>query len=171
MSNAPTIRPAGDEIDISFTLNGETIDVSVTAHHVLADLLRDHFRLTGLNISCASGVCGSCTVLVDGAPVSACAQFAYSIHGKDVVTIEGLDRDGKLSPVQAAFSEHSAFQCGYCTPGMILLATALLAENPHPSREEIRAWMNANICRCTGYEMIIEAVEQAAAGEVGADDR
>ncbi len=156
------VIPAGDEIDITLTLNGETRTLSVPAHQVLADLLRDQLGLRGGNVSCASGVCGSCTVLADGEPVAACAQFAYQLDGKTLTTVEGLGENGQLSAVQKAFSEHSAFQCGYCTPGMILLATALLARNPSPTREEIRTWMSANICRCTGYEMIIEAVEMAA---------
>ncbi len=157
-----TIVPAGQEIGISFTLNGEAMTVSAPAEPVMAELLRNRLGLTGLNISCASGVCGSCTVLVDGEPVSACSQFAYRLDGKEVVTIEGLSRSGNLSKVQQTFMSHSAFQCGYCTPGMILLATALLDHNPTPTRPQIQSWMSANICRCTGYQMIIEAVEQAS---------
>ena len=157
-----TIAAAGQEIAISFTLNGEAISASVPAQLVLSEFLRDRLGLTGLKLSCASGVCGSCTVLVDGAPVSTCSQFSYSIDNKDIVTIEGLSLSGNLSVVQQAFMDHSAFQCGYCTPGMIMLATALLDQNPNPSRAEIQSWMSANICRCTGYQMIIEAVEQAA---------
>ena len=157
-----TIHPAGQEINISFTLNGEAISASVPAELVLAEYLRERLGLTGLKISCASGVCGSCTVLADGEPVTACSQFAYSLDGKDVLTIEGLSRSDTLSKVQQAFMDHSAFQCGYCTPGMILLATALLEKNPNPTGSEIQSWMSANICRCTGYKMIIEAVEQAS---------
>ncbi len=160
--SAPTILPAGEAIDITMTLNGETKTLSVPAHQVLADLLRDQLGLKGGNVSCASGVCGSCTVLADGEPVAACAQFAYQMDGKVLTTVEGLGENGQLSAVQRAFFELSAFQCGYCTPGMILLATALLEKNPSPTRDEIRTWMSANICRCTGYEMIIEAVELAA---------
>ena len=157
-----TIHRAGQEINISFTLNGEALSASVPAELVLAEYLRERLGLKGLKISCASGVCGSCTVLADGEPVTACSQFAYSLDGKDVLTIEGLSRSDTLSKVQQAFMDHSAFQCGYCTPGMILLATALLAKNPHPTGSDIQSWMSANICRCTGYKMIIEAVEQAS---------
>ena len=161
-----TIHPAGQEINISFTLNGEAISASVPAELVLAEYLRERLGLTGLKISCASGVCGSCTVLADGEPVTACSQFAYSLDGKDVLTIEGLSRSDTLSKVQQAFMDHSAFQCGYCTPGMILLATALLEKNPNPTGREIQSWMSANICRCTGYKMIIEAVEQASDDDI-----
>jgi len=170
MNNAPPFTSAGQEIEVSFCLNGEYLTMSLAANTILADLLRNRLGLKGLNVSCASGVCGSCTVLVDNEPVSTCSMFAYSLQGKEIITIEGLGRNGEFSAVQQAFMNHSAFQCGYCTPGMILLATALLAANPNPSRDEIRSWMSANICRCTGYEMIFEAVELAAAATAGGGD-
>ncbi|MBL8662598.1 MAG: (2Fe-2S)-binding protein, partial [Candidatus Odyssella sp.] len=127
-----------------------------------ADLLRDQWGLTGTKIGCDQATCGACTVLVDGAPMAACATFAWQADGASVTTIEGLAAGGALDPVQEAFKAKSAFQCGYCTPGMILSARALLARNPAPDRAAIRDWLSANVCRCTGYQMIVEAVEDAA---------
>jgi carbon-monoxide dehydrogenase small subunit len=149
-------------IALALRINGRAVSCEVAPNRVLADLLRDDEGLTGTKIGCDQGVCGACTVLADGQPLAACTTFAWQAEGKDIVTIEGLARDGALHPVQAAFKERSAFQCGYCTPGMILLAAALLRANPDPSRAEVTAWMSANICRCTGYLTIIEAVEDAA---------
>ncbi len=148
--------------DIEFDLNGAPWRGAVPAERLLADVLRDDCALTGTKIGCDQSVCGACTVLVDGAPVAACTTFAWQVAGKTLRTIEGLARDGRLDPVQEAFKARSAFQCGYCTPGMIMLATALLDANPAPDRATIRDWLSANICRCTGYQMIIEAVEDAA---------
>ena len=160
MSNE--IIRAGSTLDISFTLNGTEVSAEVTAETSLSTLLRDGHGLTGAKIACASGVCGSCTVLIDRKPVTTCTTFAYQADGRDVTTIEGLSQNGVPSPVQQAFMKHSAFQCGYCTPGMILLATTLLAEIPKPTREETIDWMSANICRCTGYTLIIDAVMEAS---------
>jgi carbon-monoxide dehydrogenase small subunit len=129
---------------------------------MLADLLRDDLALTGTKVACDQAVCGACTVLIDGVPTAACATFAWQAEGRRVLTIEGLARDGRLDPVQQAFKAKSAFQCGYCTPGMIMLAKGLLDRNSTPDRATIKAWLQANICRCTGYQMIVEAVEDAA---------
>jgi carbon-monoxide dehydrogenase small subunit len=153
MSEAP--------IAIRFTLNGAERKASVKLNLNLADLLREEFGLGGVKIGCDQGVCGACTVLADGIPIAACASFAWQVDGQAVVTVEGLVQNGALDPVQEAFKANSAFQCGYCTPGMILLAKALLDRNPSPDRAAIVEWMQANICRCTGYQMIIEAVEDA----------
>lgn len=149
-------------IAIRFTLNGAARAATVKANVNLADLLREEFGLGGVKIGCDQGVCGACTVLVDGTPAAACTTFAWQADGRTLVTVEGLARNGALDPVQEAFKANSAFQCGYCTPGMILLAKSLLDRNPSPDRAAIVAWMQANICRCTGYQMIVEAVEDAA---------
>ena len=162
MNTFSRIIPAGQSIEIKFNLNGETITTFVQAHQVLAELLRNQFRLTGVKMACASGVCGSCTALVDGKPVATCSLFAYFVDGCNVLTVEGLESNGDPNSVQKAFMSKSAFQCGYCTPGMILLATALLNENPRPTRKEVINWMSANICRCTGYKLIVDAVMEAS---------
>jgi carbon-monoxide dehydrogenase small subunit len=147
---------------IRFSLNGVERTATVKPNLNLADLLREQFGLGGVKIGCDQGVCGACTVLADGVPMAACATFAWQAEGRAIVTVEGLAQSGAFDPVQEAFKANSAFQCGYCTPGMILLAKALLDRNPSPDRAAIVAWMQANICRCTGYQMIVEAVEDAA---------
>ncbi len=146
---------------ITVTVNGVSHGLEVAPNQVVADLLRDDLRLTGCKIGCDQAVCGACTVLVDGLPTAACATFAFELDGRTVTTIEGL-ADSTLHPVQRAFLDHTAFQCGFCTPGMILSVTALLARHPDPDETTIRRWLNANICRCTGYQMIVEAVLAAA---------
>jgi carbon-monoxide dehydrogenase small subunit len=153
---------APELIPIALTLNGRALRTSVSPATMLADLLRDQCGLTGTKIGCDQATCGACTVLVNGAPMASCATFAWQVDGVAVTTIEGLAANGTLDPVQEAFKAKSAFQCGYCTPGMILAARALLNENPAPDRAMIRDWLSANVCRCTGYQMIIEAVEDAA---------
>jgi len=153
---------APETIPITLTLNGRALRASVAPATMLADLLRDHCGLTGTKIGCDQATCGACTVLVSGAPTASCATFAWQTDGAAVTTIEGLAANGALDPVQEAFKAKSAFQCGYCTPGMILAAKALLAQHPSPDRAAIRDWMSANVCRCTGYQMIVEAVEDAA---------
>ena len=155
---------SGELAFVSCTVNGVAQEFHVRPEEMLIDVLRDRLALTGAKLSCDLGACGACTVLLDGRPVSSCATFAWQAAGTEVRTVEGLAAvDGTLDPVQQAFIENSAFQCGYCTPGMIMLARALLDRDPSPDRDRIRTWMGANICRCTGYEMIIEAVEKAAA--------
>jgi aerobic carbon-monoxide dehydrogenase small subunit len=149
-------------IDITLTINGRTHRLSVPPRRILADLLRDELHLTGCKIGCDQAVCGACTVLVDDLPVTACSSFAFEFDGKNLTTIEGIAADGALDPVQRAFLDHGAFQCGFCTPGMVLSVKALLARHPDPDEPVIRQWLNANICRCTGYQMIIEAVRAAA---------
>jgi aerobic-type carbon monoxide dehydrogenase small subunit (CoxS/CutS family) len=149
---------------IDFRLNGEDAGVAIEPRHTLAEVLTRKLRLTGTKVSCEAEVCGACTVLVDGLPVSACTYLAYEARGKSVVTIEGLeDKDGGLHPLQQSFIDEFAFQCGYCTPGMILSAKALLDENPDPTESEIIEHMDGNICRCTGYLPIVKAIRAAAA--------
>jgi carbon-monoxide dehydrogenase small subunit len=154
--------PAAARVPIDFVLNGERRHADVPTSTMLLSLLRADFGLTGVRGSCERGVCGVCTVLLDGRPVASCSMFAFDVDGAAVETIEGQQDGEELSPVQRAFAECGGFQCGYCTPGMIMLATALLREERKPDREEIRRWIGSNICRCTGYEMIMESVERAA---------
>ena len=151
-----------ETIPIRFELNGSDCSVVVPPNRILVDLLREDIALTGTKVACDQAVCGACTVLVDGVPTASCATFAWQADGRRLVTIEGLAHDGRLDPIQEAFKAKSAFQCGYCTPGMILLAKALLDREPDPSRATIQEWLQANICRCTGYQMIVEAIEDAA---------
>jgi len=148
---------------LSFNLNGRPIEVDYEHQETLAEVLRERLNLTGTKISCEVQVCGACTVLVDGLPVSSCTLLAYEARDRSVVTIEGLAKpDGALHPVQQAFIDEFAFQCGFCTPGMILAAKALLDENPQPSRDQIIHYMDGNICRCTGYVPIVRAIQKAA---------
>jgi aerobic-type carbon monoxide dehydrogenase small subunit (CoxS/CutS family) len=149
-------------IPISFTLNGTLQELEVEPHELLLDLVRDRLGLTGAKRSCDVQVCGACTLLVDGRPVSACTTLAFEVRGRSVLTIEGLVENGKLHPLQQAFIDHGGFQCGFCTPGMILAAKALLDENPNPTEEELKHFMNGSICRCTGYKKIIESIMAAA---------
>jgi carbon-monoxide dehydrogenase small subunit len=148
-------------IPVTVTINGARRQLTVPPNQVVADLLRDDLQLTGCKIGCDQAVCGACTVLVDGLPTAACTTFAFELDGKTVTTIEGLGTAAD-HPVQRAFLAHTAFQCGFCTPGMILSVTALLARHPDPDEATIRQWLNANVCRCTGYQMIVEAVQAAA---------
>jgi carbon-monoxide dehydrogenase small subunit len=149
---------------LEFTVNGEPVTVLVQPHEMLLAVLRDHLGLTGAKEGCGLGECGACTVLVDGVSVNSCLFPALEAEGALVTTIEGLMvDDGRLSPLQQAFVDHGAVQCGFCTPGMVMSAEALLAETPHPTEKQVRAGLAGNLCRCTGYNQIIEAV--LAAGE------
>jgi aerobic carbon-monoxide dehydrogenase small subunit len=148
-------------ITIDFEINGESRHADVAPNLLLIDFLRDTEQLKGAKIGCSRGVCGSCTVLVDGIPVAACSKFAFQIDAAKVTTIEGLADGDTLDVVQQAFVDNSAFQCGYCTPGMILLTKALLAHDQNPDRATIVEWLSSNVCRCTGYAQIIAAVETA----------
>jgi carbon-monoxide dehydrogenase small subunit len=150
-------------VNIGFELNGKPTTLEIEPRESLAEVLRGRCRLTGVKISCEAQVCGSCTVLVDGLPVSACTLLAYEVRGRRVTTIEGVaEESGKLHPLQQAFLDHFSFQCGFCTPGMILAAKAMLDENRNVSDAEIIAQMNGNLCRCTGYLPILKAIRQAA---------
>jgi aerobic carbon-monoxide dehydrogenase small subunit len=143
-------------------VNGEDFEIFIEPWKSLTDLLRDELNLTGVKIGCNEGQCGSCTVLIDGKPVKSCLVLAPMVNGKEILTVEGLSNDGRLHPLQEAFIKHFAVQCGFCTPGFILAAKSLLDENPNPTEEEIRKWLAGNLCRCTGYVKIIEAVLAAA---------
>ena len=150
-------------LPLSFTLNGRLQELDVEPHELLLDVVRERLGLTGAKRSCDVQVCGACTLLIDGRPVSACTTLAFEARGRSVLTIEGVaEKDGKLHPLQEAFIEHGGFQCGFCTPGMILAAKALLDENPAPSEAELKHFMHGNICRCTGYKKIIESIMAAA---------
>ena len=154
-------------VEARLTVNGDLRDVAIEPRETLADVLRDRLGLTGLKVSCDAQVCGACTVLVDGLPVSGCTFLAIDADGKRVRTVEGLADGGRLSPLQQAFIDRAAFQCGFCTPGMLMAATALLDEAPNPTRDDVIHGLEGNLCRCTGYEPIVEAVLQAAAMTTG----
>jgi carbon-monoxide dehydrogenase small subunit len=148
---------------IRFILNGELIEVEIDPHLTLLQLLRDRLELTGTKEGCGMGECGACTVLLDGRTVNSCIFPALEVEGKSVMTIEGLaDAKGGLHPIQKAFVDHGAVQCGFCTPGVVLSAKALLDENPKPTEEEIRHGIAGNLCRCTGYLQIVEAIKAAS---------
>jgi len=149
-------------VEISFTLNGQRRKVSVAPEASALAMLRDDFELTGAKLACGEGECGACTILVDGGSVCSCIMYAADLDGRAVETVEGLDTGEVLDPVQAAFVEHGAVQCGYCTPGMVMQIKHLLAENPDPDEAAIRRGLEGNVCRCTGYSKIIDAVKSAA---------
>lgn len=149
---------------ISFTLNGSTIDVAANSHQTLLELLRESLHMTGTKEGCGEGECGACTVLIDGMAVNSCLFPAFEVAGKTVTTVEGITgKRNQLSDIQQAFVDSGAIQCGFCTPGMILSTKALLDTHPDPSEEDIREALSGNLCRCTGYVQIIEAVKKAAA--------
>lgn len=150
------------EQKITFQLNGKKTEANIDPTQTLIWALRDHFGLTGTKYGCGSGFCGSCTVLIDDEPVRSCQVAVGDVIGKKVVTIEGLATNGKLHPVQKAFVEHDALQCGFCTPGMIMSATSLLRKNPNPTTEQIKAGLEENLCRCGAHGRIVEAVLTAS---------
>ena len=155
-------------VDIELTVNGEVRRGAVEARRTLADFLREDLGLTGTHLGCEHGVCGACTVIVDGAPARSCLMLAVQARGSDVRTVEGLAVDGRLNPLQAAMWDAHGFQCGFCTPGFLMQITALLEQNPMPDEPEIREALSGNICRCTGYESIVDGVLRAARHETPA---
>jgi aerobic carbon-monoxide dehydrogenase small subunit len=152
---------------ISLKVNGERVEAQVQPRLHLADFLREHLKLTGTHIGCEHGVCGACTVRVDGEIVRSCLMLAVQMHGASVETIEGLSDSGEVTDLQAAFRERNALQCGFCTPGMLMAAQDLLKHNAEPDRERIREHLSGNYCRCTGYQAIIDAVENTARARMG----
>ncbi|MGI6080118.1 MAG: (2Fe-2S)-binding protein [Candidatus Avilachnospira sp.] len=151
-----------ERIKVSFTLNGKPCEVMTKPYSRLLDMLRDDLRLTGTKEGCGVGECGACTVILDGKAVTACLVPAPSVEGRNVVTIEGVGKEGKLDPIQEAVLKEHALQCGFCTPGFIMSAKALLDENPFATKEEIRRAISGNLCRCTGYEQLTTAIYEAA---------
>ena len=150
-------------VPVSFTVNGTPHHLQIPARRLLSDALRHDLRLTGTHVGCEHGVCGACTVLVDGAPTRSCLVFAVSLEGAEITTVEGCcDEGGRMGPVQQAFQDCHALQCGFCTPGFITTITAYLDENPDPTAEEAREAISGNLCRCTGYQNIVAAVQRAA---------
>jgi carbon-monoxide dehydrogenase small subunit len=149
--------------DLTLHVNGRRYDISVEPRKTLADALRDDCGLTGTHLGCEHGVCGACTIIADGEPLRACLMFAVQAEGMQLRTVEGLANGNEWSPLQKAFVEHHGLQCGYCTPGFLMLATSALEENPQINDEELRDLLSSNLCRCTGYENIVKAVRAAAA--------
>jgi len=147
---------------VAFTVNGMPYEIAVEPQVTLNEVLREQLDLTGTKFSCGVGECGACTVIVDGKLMLSCSTLAIAMKNRNITTIEGLARDGELHPIQKAFVEYGAIQCGFCTPGMILAAKALLDENPNPTKDEVKDYLAGNLCRCTGYIKIIEAVLAAA---------
>ncbi|MBS3825130.1 (2Fe-2S)-binding protein [Candidatus Bipolaricaulota bacterium] len=146
---------------VEFTVNGEQYELDTDGDTRLLDYLRDELGLTGVKEGCGVGECGACTVLVEGKPTLSCLTYLPQIDGKEITTIEGLEEDGRLHPLQEAFVETGGVQCGFCTPGFIMVSLKLLERNPDPTRKEIREWVEGNICRCTGYTKIVDAVQLA----------
>ena len=158
------MRQVSDAIDVSFTVNGETVYLAISPFASLVEVLRDDLELTGTKQGCGEGECGACSVLLNGKVVNSCLVLAVECTGAEVLTIEGLGRMGKLHPLQEAFVQNGAVQCGYCTPGMVMAAYALLQENPSPSEADVRRALEGNLCRCTGYRKIIDAALAAVDG-------
>ena len=154
---------------LQMTVNGVPVEVAAEPRTLLLELLREDLDLTGMKKACDIQVCGSCTVLVNGAAVSACTYLAHDAQGAEVTTIEGLSENGRLDVLQRAFIEYGAIQCGYCIPGMIMMARSLLNDNPTPTEEDVRLYMSGNLCRCTGYKKIVEAILAASRGDVSFD--
>ena len=153
------------------TINGRAHTLTVSTHRTLLEVLRDDLGLTGTKCGCEIGECGACTVLLDGQPVNSCLVPAPQIAGREVTTVEGLMPDGRLHPLQESFLDHDAVHCGFCTPGMLLSAKALLDRNPHPTETEIRTAISGNLCRCTGYQQIVDAIRQAGARRAAPDGK
>ena len=148
---------------VSMTVNGQAVTRDVEPRTLLVEFLRQHLDLTGTHVGCDTSQCGACVVHINGQSVKSCTVLAMQAEGAEIITIEGLAKNGELHPMQAAFREHHGLQCGFCTPGMIMSAIDLVRRNPDPSEEEIREWLEGNLCRCTGYHNIVKAISAAAA--------
>ncbi|MFN0301918.1 MAG: (2Fe-2S)-binding protein [Burkholderiales bacterium] len=157
------MQAPAQRIAVALTINGRKFAATVEARRTLADFIREDAGLTGTHLGCEHGACGACTVTIDGTLARACLTLAAQANGATIRTVEGLANGDTLHPVQAAFKRHHALQCGFCTPGFLVAAVALLEENPNPSEHDVREWLNGNICRCTGYQFIVDAVLAAAA--------
>jgi len=155
-------------VHVNVTINGEKYEADVEPRLLLVHLIRETFRLTGTHIGCDTTHCGACTVLLDGRPVKSCTMFAVQARGKNIMTVEGMEKDGVLHPLQEGFVQEHGLQCGYCTPGMLMTSTAFLQKHPRPTEDEIRAGISGNLCRCTGYVNIVKAIQYAAAKMGGA---
>jgi len=153
-------------LKIRFILNGETKVIDVEADRRVIDVIREDLGLTGTKEACGRGECGSCTILVDGSPKLSCLMLAAQLEGREIITIEGIKKDSDMHPIQEAFIKHGAVQCGFCTPGMVLVSFDLLKRNKKPSRDEIREAISGNLCRCTGYQKIVDAIEASAKREL-----
>ena len=164
------MRSPLDTVIVQLVVNRKSYRQEVESRRTLADFLREDLELTGTHLGCEHGACGACTVLLNDAPVRSCLMLAAQAEGTHVRTVEGLSIDGELHPIQKAFKKHHALQCGFCTPGFLTASVALLEENPKPTEAEVREWLSGNICRCTGYQFIVDAVLDAAA-EMRASDR
>ena len=158
-----------DKEHVAVTVNGRQYERQVEPRRLLCDFIREDLRLTGTHVGCEHGICGTCTVLMNGRTARSCLTFAVQAHGSEITTVEGLGTQANMHPLQEAFWEHHGLQCGFCTPAMLLTAKELLDANPSPSREEIQEAISSNLCRCTGYQTIVEAVEAAAARIRGAE--
>ena len=149
-------------ITVSLTLNGEAVNAEVESRTLLVEMIRERFGKTGTHVGCDTSQCGACVVHIDDRSVKSCSMLAVQANGADVVTIEGVAKNGQLHPMQEAFREHHGLQCGFCTPGMIMSALDLVKQNPQPSETEIREWLEGNLCRCTGYQNIVRAIQAGA---------
>ena len=149
-------------INVSLTLNGEAVSAQVESRTLLVEMIREHLGRTGTHVGCDTSQCGACVVHIDDRSVKSCSMLAVQANGADVVTIEGVAKNGQLHPMQEAFREHHGLQCGFCTPGMIMSALDLVKQNPQPSETEIREWLEGNLCRCTGYQNIVRAIQAGA---------
>ncbi len=147
---------------VSFVLNGKPVHAEVESRTLLVDMLRDNLGLTGTHVGCDTSQCGTCVIHLDGRSVKSCTMLALQAEGREIMTIEGVAKNGNLHPMQEAFREHHALQCGFCTPGMIMSALDLVQQNPEPEDKEIRTWLEGNLCRCTGYQNIVKAIKAGA---------
>ncbi len=161
-TTATTTAGATTMVRVRMKVNAQNVEVDVPGGERLLDTIRDRLRLTGTKEGCGVGECGACTVIMDGQAVNSCLALTAQCNGAEIITVEGLAKDGEMHPLQRAFIEHGAVQCGFCTPGMLMSAKALLEANPHPGRDEIRQAIAGNLCRCTGYEQIVQAIESVA---------